>query len=320
LKETVGNALLPVLNKLAGWFTTAATWMNKHQGLVRGLAIAFGVVLVAAIGAAIVAWVALNLAFVATPIGALITGVLAIGVAVVIAYKKFQTFRDIVNIVGQVIATWAKVNIAIFQKVIQGIRILAAAFLSVLLKPVLMVFSAILHGAALAFGWVPGVGGKLRKARDAFDKFRDEVNRIIDDIRQPKPPRLSTAQFAADVARYKRLYNSLMLPSVTNYVTTVFTNQGSPFGPRRAAGGPVAPGTVYTVGERGPELFMPNQPGTIIPNNRLSSGAGGGGVGGGNVYINVENVNGVQTTSELMQALQKYAKRNGSIKLSGVTA
>ena len=45
------------------------------------------------------------------------------------------------------------------------------------------------------------------------------------------------------------------------------------FGGGKAMGGPVNAGTSYVVGERGPELFMPNQSGTIIPNNKLS-GAG----------------------------------------------
>jgi phage-related protein len=45
------------------------------------------------------------------------------------------------------------------------------------------------------------------------------------------------------------------------------------FGGGRANGGPVSSGTSYLVGERGPELFVPNASGKIIPN--------GGGSGGG---------------------------------------
>lgn len=44
------------------------------------------------------------------------------------------------------------------------------------------------------------------------------------------------------------------------------------FGGFRAAGGPVASGTSYVVGERGPELFTPNRSGTIIPNGAMGSG------------------------------------------------
>lgn len=46
-------------------------------------------------------------------------------------------------------------------------------------------------------------------------------------------------------------------------------------GGKRAEGGPVSPGSAFLVGERGPELFMPDTAGRIIPN----------GGGGGNIYI-----------------------------------
>ena len=36
--------------------------------------------------------------------------------------------------------------------------------------------------------------------------------------------------------------------------------------PGRASGGPVNAGTAYLVGERGPELFVPNRSGSIMPN------------------------------------------------------
>lgn len=53
----------------------------------------------------------------------------------------------------------------------------------------------------------------------------------------------------------------------------------------------------------------------VIPAKLNRRGAGGGGVYIENVYVQ-----GVQSTSQLFKELQKYAKRNGSIKLSGVTA
>ena len=52
------------------------------------------------------------------------------------------------------------------------------------------------------------------------------------------------------------------------------------FGGGKAMGGPVNAGTSYVVGERGPELFVPNTAGTIVPN-------GGGGRGNTiNVTVN----------------------------------
>ena len=42
----------------------------------------------------------------------------------------------------------------------------------------------------------------------------------------------------------------------------------------RAAGGPVAAGTPYIIGEVGPELFVPSTNGTIVPNNQLAANGG----------------------------------------------
>jgi hypothetical protein len=50
----------------------------------------------------------------------------------------------------------------------------------------------------------------------------------------------------------------------------------------RANGGPVSGSTPYMVGEKGPELFVPNTSGNIVPNNKL------GGGGSTNVVVNVD--------------------------------
>ena len=41
----------------------------------------------------------------------------------------------------------------------------------------------------------------------------------------------------------------------------------------RADGGPVSGGSTYLVGERGPELFVPRQSGSIVPNDRMQASA-----------------------------------------------
>ncbi|MFM0326081.1 phage tail tape measure protein [Caballeronia glebae] len=53
--------------------------------------------------------------------------------------------------------------------------------------------------------------------------------------------------------------------------------------PARAGGGPVDGGTTYLVGEKGPELFVPGQSGSIVPNHAL------GGGGGGDVSVQIVN-------------------------------
>jgi len=74
------------------------------------------------------------------------------------------------------------------------------------------------------------------------------------------------------------------------------------YGGGRAVGGPVSANTAYTVGERGPELFIPNVSGTIIPNEDLSRSRGG------NSYtINVNT--GVGDPRQIGQQVIEYIKR-----------
>lgn len=70
------------------------------------------------------------------------------------------------------------------------------------------------------------------------------------------------------------VFQALVLQPLINSITG---GVGSFFGinvPARASGGPVAARSPYIVGEKGPELFVPNMAGNIIPNHRM----GGGGV------------------------------------------
>jgi lambda family phage tail tape measure protein len=52
-----------------------------------------------------------------------------------------------------------------------------------------------------------------------------------------------------------------------------------------AAGGPVMAGTPIVVGERGPELFVPQSAGKIVPNNQLGGGGTGGEYGRGQTAV-----------------------------------
>lgn len=68
---------------------------------------------------------------------------------------------------------------------------------------------------------------------------------------------------------------------------------GDLFGGARAKGGPVDPSKFYVVGEKGPELFVPDGPGTIIPNGARAapmgapSGGGSGPAPNGQIDVNV---------------------------------
>jgi hypothetical protein len=65
--------------------------------------------------------------------------------------------------------------------------------------------------------------------------------------------------------------------------------------PGRAEGGDVAAGRPYVVGERGAELFVPRQAGTIVPNG--ATGGGGGAVI--NMRIDLAGANGEDTIARI---------------------
>ena len=81
----------------------------------------------------------------------------------------------------------------------------------------------------------------------------------------------------------------------------------------KAAGGPVRGRTPYVVGEVGPELFMPDTSGRIIPNHRIGQYANRAS-GGGNVYIKLTvtgAIDPVATGREVQKALLALKRTNG---------
>lgn len=78
--------------------------------------------------------------------------------------------------------------------------------------------------------------------------------------------------------------------------------------PGRANGGPVAEGAPYMVGERGPELFVPSVSGTIVPNDRMRSGAAV------NVTVNAGmGADGYQIGQQVVEAIKKYERVAGPV-------
>jgi len=85
--------------------------------------------------------------------------------------------------------SWAKLG-PVFSGVLHTISTawnatwgaLRAGFRNFVVNGVLGPLGTIIHGAALAFGWVPGLGGKLQGASKAFDVFRDNVNKSLGGI------------------------------------------------------------------------------------------------------------------------------------------
>lgn len=122
--------------------------------------------------------------------------------------------------------------------------------------------------------------------------------------------------------RMQRIMDNLadsLRRETTITVTTVHRSVFESIGlPGRALGGPVISSQAYIVGERGPEVFVPDVSGTIIPNN-VASSPGRGGLGGGPVTINVNagmGTDGAEVGRQIVDALRQYQRRNGPVPIS----
>ena len=213
----------------------------------------------------------MNLAFVATPVGALITGLVLLAGALVVAYKRSQTFRDICA------SAFAVVKIAAL-----GLALLAVIAFRGLLNVWLSVAAGIVHGAALAFGWIPGLGPKLQAADRKVSGFKDSVNATLGRVQRKLEIQLNTAkaEYAASrlAAKMHQLQSKSIYIAVNYRVTagriwdgTKFVNVGL-----RAAGGPIRKGHPYIVGEQGPELIMPRGDGEVLSSKDTAAAMAGG--------------------------------------------
>jgi hypothetical protein len=169
-KETIGAALLPIIEKALPVLQKLGEWASENTstflivaGVIGGIAAA-----VLLVNGAMAAWSAVTKAFTAVqmafnavmamnPITLMVIGIGLLIAGLVIAYKKFEGFRNIVNSVFEVIKTAVSGGFDFFKGYLDF---------------VLGIYKGIFNGVAkiwnntvgkLSFkvpGWVPGLGGK----------------------------------------------------------------------------------------------------------------------------------------------------------------
>jgi hypothetical protein len=90
---------------------------------------------------------------------------------------------------------------------------------------------------------------------------------------------------------------------------SVSAGQGSTFGNRREFGGPVSKGRAYIVGEKRPELFVPNTNGIIVP-QLPSMDYSGASMSAGAMAVDV-NIRGVSYGDDILFTVQQAEIRRG---------
>lgn len=208
LQEDVGGKLVPALIKVTGVGLGVVGWLQKNWqwvGKVAGvIAVLGGAVWL--INKAYRAWIAvqtaLNVVLSANPVGLVIIAVAALAAGIIYAYKHSSKFREIVNTAFRVVGAagkwlWTNAIRPAFSAIVKAFQTVGSAagwLWRRVLQPTfrfittawLTVAGAIIHGAAKAFGWVPGIGGKLRSAAHQFDVFRNRVNSALGGLRSRK--------------------------------------------------------------------------------------------------------------------------------------
>ena len=118
-KEGIGEAFLPVMEKVLPVVQKFSEWAQANPDLLAAV--------VVGLGSLAVATLAVNAAMALNPAVLITAGIVALGVALVVAYKKFETFgtvvRTVVNGVSDYFEFMANAFIKVINLVIKGINL-----------------------------------------------------------------------------------------------------------------------------------------------------------------------------------------------------
>ena len=289
-------AVIAVGGAIIGTLVKALTEVGKFIGDNTGLVLAL-------VGAYTAFTIAVNIAATATrlaatamgifnaimalnPIVLVVAAIAALAAGFIIAYNTIEPFRTLVDSLFKALQPVIKV-VADLALLI-GTTIVRAFGLAV---SVVSELARVLYGdgngpLAIALGAIGGLFGGLG---DIIGFFVGLVRGAIEVVQT-----------------LINLANSL--PFVGGFLPAQGTRTKRQSG--RAAGGPVTGGQQYMVGEQGPELFVPNQSGSIVPNNSL----------GGQINVTVQagaflgsSDDAREFARRIYGALNDEAKRRGTV-------
>ncbi len=180
-----------------------------------------------------------------------------------------------------------------FAHVVDALRFLVDMWLGTM--------QTMLHAATTAFGWIPGLGPKLKEASAKFDEFADGVRATLDKLN------------GKTVDAYVKVHVSDV------GIKGVIGGKGINLHQAFAEGGTRDPRYPALVGERGPEILYGD---TIYP---LSGGAGRtprqlGSVGGGSTVIELRQVIVTPDGRQVAESVQRYGLQSGKRTLSTLFA
>ena len=105
-----------------------------------------------------------------------------------------------------------------------------------------------------------GIFDSIKEKADTLDKTYNPMRKAADALNGAADPAASVSS-PSDTTPQQKAYEAKQ--DQMNKSNPYYTPPG------RAKGGPVKAGKKYTVGEKGPETFVPKQSGQIIPNQGM---------------------------------------------------
>ena len=379
MAAAIVSGLLPALTVFAGILTTVGIYLQEHQALAKGIAVAFAAlatVLIsvgiaskiwaatqAVITAATAAWTAvqwlLNAALTANPIGIVVVAIAALVAGIILAWRHSETFRNIVTGAFNAVKTAAEAVLNFFRsnwKIIATLISGPFAPIVLLATDAFGIRSALVNAATAVIDFfrshwktiavlisgpfAPLVAlatnafGVRSALVGAFAAIRTSVVGVLDDIAAGFKWLANNAGKLMDAALsgINKALGALsgplntflsVLTSIKNAIAWILDKAPDipsihlPSIPLigKALGGPVVAGTPYLVGEQGPELFLPNTSGTILPNVSSPSGFRGGGGSGSpiNIYVSGSVVSERSLVDAIHDGLLQKQRRNGSL-------
>ncbi len=219
---------------------------------------------------------------------AILTG--PVGLAVLAIVKNWDTIKS--------------ASAALWSEVRKGIALFVGVFLDMV--------GTVIHGAASAFGWIPGIGGPLKKAEKDFDSFRDGVVAAIAGT--PK-----SFTFSARVSGIQSVIDGL--GKIKDAGAFLKAARGVDAGVSGrgiaglASGGQMMDG-LTVVGEDGPELM--NKSGSRV--DVLSNAASRSrlAAGGGDTYIfRIASLDPAGAGRAVARALETHVGKGGTVRVAG---
>ena len=169
-KESIGAALLPLVEKLISFLIPLATWAQENTtvflvfaGVIGGLAAAVLAanaamkIYQATLVIAKAAQFAFNAVMAANPIALVVLALAALAAAFVIAYKKSETFREIIDTVFNAVKTGVQFTV----NAIKGYLEFVLGFYKTIFNTLANLWNNTIGRLSFTFpDWVPGLGGR----------------------------------------------------------------------------------------------------------------------------------------------------------------